>query len=100
MATRPLIVIQTGSAKFLGMALPEWVLLLAVGVFCMIFVPDKYYSWLVVIFFFIAIAYGQLISKLEQDALKTFQNNVKIPNVVKGFYQNIIPLTEEQKNDC
>jgi len=98
MSGRPLIVIQSGSSKFLGMSLPEWVLLLAVGVLIMTFVPPDYFGWLIFVFFIGALLYGQLISKLEQDALKTFQNNYKIPDVVKGFYQNIVPVTGDEKD--
>jgi hypothetical protein len=92
MSDRPLIIIQAGSSKFLGLSLQEWVLLLAIGVFIMIFVPSSYYGWLAVIFFIFAMLYGQLISKLEQDAIRTFQKNYQISDVVVGFFENPIPI--------
>jgi len=91
---RPLIVIQSGNAKFLGLTTPEWAMALFPYAFSYAFLPiGKAPFWLFTfIYACLIIAYGQLISKLEQDALGTFQKNFQIPDTVVGYFENIIPI--------
>lgn len=102
MSERPLIVIQSGNAKFLGLTTPEWAMFLGPYGFSFVFItPGTNTFWIFTLIYFIFIlTYGQLISKLEQDALGTFQKNYRIPDVVVGFFENIIPIdVEKERNE-
>jgi len=94
MNQRPLIVIQSGNAKFLGLTTPEWALVLSPFAFSLAFIKiGSMPFWLyTLVYLILIITYGQLVSKLEQDALGTFQKNYQIPNVVVGFFENTIPI--------
>lgn len=92
---RPLIVIQSGESKFLGLSIAEWTLALFPFVIGMTFIPSNLYPMYAFVYGVVIILYGTLISKLEQNALKTFQNNHAIPDIVKGFYCNEIPIMDD-----
>jgi hypothetical protein len=94
MGQRPLIVIQSGNAKFLGLTTPEWALVLFPYSFSIAIIePGSGPFWLFsLVYLILILLYGQLVSKLEQDALGTFQKNFAIPNIVVGFFENTIPL--------
>jgi hypothetical protein len=101
MNQRPLIVIQSGNGKFLGLTLPEWTLALFPYVFSWAFIEvGSMPFWLyTLVYLILIITYGQLVSKLEQDALKTFQKNYQLPNIVVGFFENIIPIDIDNEEE-
>lgn len=101
MNERPLIVIQSGNAKFLGLTTPEWVIVGSPYVFSLAFfeIGSRTFWLFTFIYFMAIIAYGQLISKLEQDALGTFQKNYQLPNTVSGFFENIVPIDIEKTQE-
>ena len=98
MSERPLIVIQSGNAKFLGLSTPEWAIISGPYMFSLAIIQVGTLTfWIYTLVYIIAIlAYGQLISKLEQDALGTFMKNNKIPDTVVGFFENTIPIDIEK----
>jgi len=101
MQQRPLIVIQSGNGKFLGLTTPEWGIGMSPYVFSYIFLPiGSTPFWLFTfIYLILIITYGQLISKLEQDAFRTFQKNIQIPSTVVGFFENIIPIDIDNEEE-
>lgn len=89
--------IVSSNVKYLGLSIPEWVLMLApCGLYFILFnyINKDFINYAICGHVVLIFVYVFFISKLEENILQIILINLNIPSIVYGFFRRPLPINK------
>lgn len=89
--------IVSSNVKYLGLSIPEWVLILSPCGFYFIlfdFLNKGFINYSIGVHFVSIFIYVFFISKLEENIIQIILINLNIPSIVYGFFRRPLPINK------
>jgi hypothetical protein len=96
---RRTVPIVSGNVKYLGLSIPEWTFALSPLPLYFIFSEGNARTVCMGVHAVIIFLYIFFLSKLEENILEIIRNNLKIPNIVEGFFVRPLPISKKESHE-